>query len=78
LSANEAVITAIAQGHGDEVIRAFREAASIVFTRQGPWRITQVHGLCFPEMRLDSDMEWSLRAERKVDHLIRNDDMNPG
>ena len=68
------VIHATANGHADEVIKVFREACVIIFTGQGAWRFTDIHGRCSPEMQLDSDMEWSLRAERKVDHLLRKEE----
>lgn len=59
------IISATAKGHPDEVVRAFREACTIVFGDSTPWRITEVNGCCLLEMRFDSDMEWVLRAERK-------------
>lgn len=62
---HSSIINATAIGHPDEVIKAFREGCSIIFNNLGPWRITEVSGSCLPEMKLDSEMEWSLRAELK-------------
>lgn len=71
LSEDGSRVTATAQGHADEVVTKFREVCQLVFIDKGAWRITRVHGECFPEMRLDSEMTWSLRAERKVDDDLR-------
>jgi hypothetical protein len=70
LTLHEGAVTAMARGHADEVVKAFREVSAILFSGQGAWRITLVVGQCYPEMTLDSDMRWELRAERKVDHML--------
>lgn len=58
-------LTASAEGHPTDVVRAFRDLAMLILGSRGPWRITDVVGTCSYASHLDSSMKWNLRAALK-------------
>lgn len=68
-----ATLHAEATGHPTDVTEGFRNLCELIFEGQGAWRMTLIHGTCLPDMRLESETQWKLRAERKVDHQSRSE-----
>lgn len=59
------VITAKAEGHATEVVRAFRDVCDILLATRGAWRMTRIEGLSSDDDQYDSDMSWQLEAKNK-------------
>ena len=59
------IVSAEAEGHASEVVRAFHDVCSLLLSQKGPWRITEVNGVIDDGSVLDSEMKWSLTAKLK-------------
>lgn len=64
-------LTAKAVGHPTEVIKEFHTLASLLLSSRGPWRITQVEGVCDEDTPHDSNMGWQLEADLKKTATVR-------
>jgi hypothetical protein len=59
------VVTAKAEGHASDVVKAFHEVCGLLLTTRGPWRIVEVAGVIDDGSERDSEMTWNLTAKSK-------------